>query len=254
MTSIIRALWMMHTAKSPMNRPMKSPAESSPLSNPTSARDGLTYATTLLNMLEGREWETFYLVALKNPVAFRALNDFIQSSEEYHGVTFLHAAVRYSPPLEVVDQMIKICPDSPRACDCLNRTPLHVAVGTGASIGVINYLVRCYPEACNIQDEDGRTPLHIECDSESVLFEGDEGGRGPPSLEVVNALLSGSIKAASMEDEDGTSPIEYAIISNANVRVVKLLQQAAQLYLRRSAKAAQLTSSLRSNHQGGAAA
>jgi ankyrin repeat protein len=233
---------------------MASPAESSPFSVPNSAGDGLTYATILLNMLESREWETFELVALKKPLAFQFLNDVILSSEEYHGVTFLHAAVRYSPPFDIIDQIVKICPNSPRACDCLNRTPLHVAVGTGASIEVINYLVSCYPEACNVQDEDGRTPLHFECDSESVLFEGDQGGRGPPSLAVVSALLLGSIRAASMEDEDGTSPIEYAILSNASVRVVKVLQQAAQMYLRRSAKAEQLGSSLRSNHQGGTAA
>ena len=239
----------MHTMKSPT----KSLGELSPFSDPNSANDALTYATVLLNMLQNRDWETFQLVILKKPLAFQALHDLLLCSEEHHGVTFLHAAVRNSPPIEIIDQIIKICPDAPRACDCLNRTPLHVAVGVGASIDLINYLMKSYPEACTIQDEDGRTPLHFECDSESVLFEGDQGGRGPPSFEVVQTLLSGSIKAASMEDEDGTSPIEYAIISNANVRVVKVLQQAAQMYLRRSAKAAQLTSSPGSNHQGAAA-
>ena len=56
-----------------------------------------------------------------------------------------------------------------------------------------------------------------------------------------------------MEDVDDTSPLEYAIISNADVKVVKILQQAAQLHMRKSAKAGQRERSVRS-HQWGAAA
>lgn len=229
------------------------PEELSPLSNTSTRSDVLSYVSILLNMLDSRDWARFKLVALKHPLAFQALDKVIASSEDFNGMTFLHAAVRNSPPYEIIAKMIEICPDSPRACDCLNRTPLHVAAGVGASVAVIHHLVISYPEACNIQDEDGRTPLHFACDSESLLFEGDQGRRDPPSYEVVKALLSGSIKSASIEDEDNTSPLEYAIISNADVKVVKVLQQAAQLYMRKSANAGQRECTIRSHQQGAAA-
>lgn len=227
---------------------MSSPRDVSPLSHPSPSKDDLlSFVTVLLNMIDTRDWATFKRVALQQPLSFQSLANIIVSCKEYNGVTFLHAAVRNNPPLEIIAEIIQICPDSPRARDCLNRTPLHVAAGTNASVAVVQYLVRSYPEACNIQDEDGRTPLHFACDSECLLFEGDQGRRGPPAFEVVRALLSGSVKAASMEDEDCTSPLEYAIISNAEVKVVKILQQAAQLHMRRTqAQAGQSESTPRS--------
>lgn len=36
----------------------------------------------------------------------------------------------------------------------------------------------------------------------------------------------------SLEDADGMSPLEYAICSDADVKVVKLLQKAAQKHMR----------------------
>ena len=36
-----------------------------------------------------------------------------------------------------------------------------------------------------------------------------------------------------MEDEDEMSPLEYAIFSDADVRVVKLLQRAAQKHMKK---------------------
>ena len=196
--------------------------------------DVLSVITMLLNMLDRKDWATFKLVALKRPLSFQALANIVDSSEDFNGVTFLHAAVRNDPPIDIIAEIVQICPNSPRARDCLNRTPLHVAAGVGASAGVIKHLVSSYPEACNVQDEDGRTPLHFACDSECLLFEGDQGRRDPPDFEVVRALLSGSMKSASMEDNDDTSPLEYAIISNAELKVVKILQKSAQLYMRKS--------------------
>lgn len=36
-----------------------------------------------------------------------------------------------------------------------------------------------------------------------------------------------------MEDDDEMSPLEYAIMSDADVRVVKLLQKAAQKFMKK---------------------
>merc|ERR1712087_558808 len=125
-------------------------------------------------------------------------------------------------------KVIQICPNLPMARDCLNRTPLHVAAGVGASLQVIKYLCLVYPDACEIQDEDGKTPLHCACDVDCKLFEEQLGRRELPTYEVIHTLLSASVAPASMEDKGEMSPLEYAIFSKADLKVVKLLQKAAQ--------------------------
>mmetsp|Transcript_8245 Transcript_8245/g.16963 ORF Transcript_8245/g.16963 Transcript_8245/m.16963 type:complete len:97 (+) Transcript_8245:86-376(+) len=70
--------------------------------------------------------------------------------------------------------LIELCPDSPKARDCMNRTPLHVAAGTGANVMIVELLIQAYPEACQIQDVDGRSPLiwlaihHAHCSKEAT--------------------------------------------------------------------------------------
>ena len=85
----------------------------------------------------------------------------------------LHAIVRCDPPLDIVGQMIEICPDMPAALDCLDRTPLHVAAGSNASASLLMILAHACPSACDFQDIEGKTPLHFACDSSCVLFEED---------------------------------------------------------------------------------
>ena len=210
---------------------MTSPESSS--SSPSLSANALSYLTLLLNIIESKDWTTFNEIAIQNPKAFKALSNIITETIEFNGMTFLHAVARNHPPVKVVADVIKICPELPKARDCLNRTPLHIAAGVGASVQVIKYLTMAYPEACKIQDEDGRTPLHFACDVECRLFEGEPDRREPPSFQVVHALLSASIAPASMEDEDEMCPLEYAILSDADVRVVKLLQKAAQKYMKK---------------------
>mmetsp|Transcript_8158 Transcript_8158/g.20070 ORF Transcript_8158/g.20070 Transcript_8158/m.20070 type:complete len:233 (+) Transcript_8158:94-792(+) len=232
---------------------MASPYSSS--SPPNLSANALSYLTLLLNIIDSKDWSTFKEIMLQNPKAFQALSNIISTTNDFNGMSFLHAVVRNSPPLEVVTDMIRICPDSPNARDCLNRTPLHVAAGVGANVQVIKCLAMAYPEACKIQDEDGRTPLHFACDIDCRLFEGEPDRRDPPSLQVVHALLSASIAPASMEDEDEMSPLEYAIFSDAEIRVVKLLQKAAQKYMKKiHAKGNQDDCNRRSMRQLGGAA
>mmetsp|Transcript_3896 Transcript_3896/g.6905 ORF Transcript_3896/g.6905 Transcript_3896/m.6905 type:complete len:234 (+) Transcript_3896:112-813(+) len=193
----------------------------------------LSYLTLLLNIIESRDWVSFDEIAIRNPGAFQKLSNIVTSTNEFNGMSFLHAIVRNHPPLEIVADVIRTCPNLPSARDCLNRTPLHVAAGVGASVQVVKYLCMAYPEACKIQDEDGRTPLHFACDVECKLFEGQPDRREPPAFEVIHALLCASIAPASMEDADEMSPLEYAIFSNADVKVVKLLQKAAQKFMKK---------------------
>ena len=190
-----------------------------------------------LKLLIRRDWDTLRSTVLSDPALFRNICSAIAACSELNGMTLLHAAVRFNPPLDVVAQMIRICPYLTAATDCLKRTPLHVAAGCKASATLIKRIARAYPAACVIQDEEGKTPLHFACDSSCVLFEDqidDENdastssNRDPPNHESIAALLSISLHAATLEDDEEMSPLEHAIMSNASLKTVQLLQAATR--------------------------
>ena len=196
----------------------------------------MNYVEILLDLIHNRLWEEVEEVAQQRAL-FKMISEHIQQSEEFNGMTLLHAVIKYNPPIQVLESILQAHSDAIKGQDCLGRTPLHVACGTGSDPSIIRMLVRAYPEACDVQDVDGRTPLHLSCDYECVLFEGDQTPSSPPSIGVVRALLSGSLKPVLVEDEDEMSPIEYALVSEADMEVVELLQQASTTARRRIAKA-----------------
>ena len=196
--------------------------------------DVMKYLSYLLGLIESQDWAKFEEVALSNPKTFRFISQSIADCEEFNGMTLLHACVRYGPPIKLLDQMIKLYPQALKGEDCLGRTPLHVAAGSGASQWVIKLLTVNYPEACNVQDEDGRTPLHFACDTSCELFEDDQcTPRGPPALNSIRILLSGSLSAVTLEDVDEMNAVEYAIVSDAPMDVVNLLQRATQRVMKK---------------------
>ena len=193
----------------------------------------MNYVAIVLDLIHCQEWAALEKVATEHKL-FKVISEHIQKCDELNGMTLLHAVVKYNPPLHILDAMIYAHGDALMGQDCVGRTPLHVACGTGASAEIIRRLVKAYPQACDLQDEDGRLPLHLACDTECVLFEGDDQiPKAPPTVNVVKALLSGSLRSVLVEDEDEMSPLEYAIVSDANINVVKLLQKASMTLRRR---------------------
>ena len=190
-----------------------------------------------LDLLALQDWDTLRSTILSDPALFRNICSAIAANSELNGMTILHAAVRFNPPLDVVAQMIHLRPHMTAATDCLNRTPLHVAAGCKASASLIKLIARSYPAACDVQDDEGKTPLHFACDSSCVLFEDqvdiDENDASIPSQESpkhksIVALLSVSLHATTLEDDEEMSPLEHAIMSNASLKTVKLLQAATR--------------------------
>ena len=198
----------------------------------------LQSVAVLLELIEAKDWRMFKFATLSSPSYFQGLNNAIAKCSKLNGMTLLHAAVRFNPPLDVVAQMIEICPDLPAAKDCLDRTPLHVAAGSKATPELLKLLAHAYPAACDIQDTDGKTPLHFACDSSCELFEEDKKNRlkavTPPSYTAIRALLSVSLRAATTEDDDEMNPLEFAIMSDASLKTVKLLQKASTIWLQKT--------------------
>ena len=196
--------------------------------------DMMNYISFLLSLIEAQDWIQLEDFALSSPKTFKVISKSISNCEEFNGMTLLHACVRYDPPIRVLDKMIKLYPRALTAEDCLGRTPLHVAAGSGASPMVLELLTMNYPQAFNVQDEDGKTPLHLACNTTCTLFDdGQCSHRGPLNIDTVRVLLSGSLDAVTLEDADEMNAVEYAIVSDAPMKVVTLLQRATQRVRRR---------------------
>mmetsp|Transcript_40340 Transcript_40340/g.68808 ORF Transcript_40340/g.68808 Transcript_40340/m.68808 type:complete len:257 (-) Transcript_40340:50-820(-) len=198
----------------------------------------------LLDVIHAKRWSALESIVLSNPQVFRMICDNIPMVEEFNGgKTLLHACLPYDPPLKTVAKIIKMLPDSTaalRSQDSMGRTPLHIAAAYTTDPMVVKLLGSVDPETCTITDEDGRTPLHLSCDSTFTIK--DESYKCQPqkpqqcetrSYEIVRALLSESLEASLAEDEDGMNALEYAIISEASIDVVNLLQKASMESLQR---------------------
>eukprot|EP00985_Skeletonema_marinoi_P029301 scaffold27527_cov150-Skeletonema_marinoi.AAC.2 len=183
----------------------------------------------LLDLIDKQDWESFQIIALSNSATFQVIANSIGNCPELNGMTLLHAVVRRNPPLDVVAKMMDICPDQLAAKDCLGRTPLHVAAGSSAEPRLVKLIAHAYPASCDATDEDGKTPLHFACDSTCELFEDDAARSMPREVchDTIRALLSESLLAATIEDEEDMNALEYAILSDAGLRTVKLLQKAS---------------------------
>jgi len=183
----------------------------------------------ILEIIQSENWQSFEYAINIHPIAFQAFARVISQSSELNGMTILHSCVRFNPPPHIVKTLLKLMPESPRCVDCMHRTPLHIAAGMMASLPIMQLLSDAYPHACTMGDDGGRTPLHLVCDSTCALFEGgQESMREPPSYGVVRMLIKVSPSSVPLEDEDGISALEYAILSELPIEVVKLLQYATQ--------------------------
>eukprot|EP00985_Skeletonema_marinoi_P000418 scaffold146_cov146-Skeletonema_marinoi.AAC.2 len=187
----------------------------------------------VLQLLVIQDWETLQSNVLSNPTLFRKITSAMLACSELNGMTLLHAAVRFNPPLDMVAQIIRLCPQMTAAKDCLGRTPLHVAAGSKTSASLIKLIALACPLSCDAQDEEGKTPLHFACDSSCVLFEDhnedeneNDASNQLPNHISITALLSYSFHAATLEDDEEMTPLEHAIMSDASLKTVKLLQAA----------------------------
>ena len=74
-------------------------------------------------------------------------------------------------------------------------------------------------------------------DSYEEWDEGDDmnsqPSRDPPSLDTVRVLLSGSLDSVILEDIDEMNAVEYALVSDADIEVVNLLQRATQRVMKK---------------------
>ena len=77
----------------------------------------------------------------------------------------------------------------------------------------------------------------------SELFEGDEGIiREAPSMETIHSIVMAAPHVVPVEDHEESSALEYAILSNAEHKIVKYLMHVTKTMLSRKSSSNNLAS------------
>lgn len=143
----------------------------------------------------------------------------------------LHIVCYAQPPQDIVSFIAETFPSDILAVDKLERRPLHIAATFGASSSVIKVLTNLHPESAGSVDASGQTPLHNVCQYYPSRYSEEISGISlETGMLAVAKTLCGAAPFAivNLEDSHDMTPIEYAIDSEAPLRVVKYLQKSGQ--------------------------
>lgn len=144
-----------------------------------------------------------------------------------HGHCLLHLALRLHPPFYIIKAMLEAFPDGPSETDCMKRYPLHIAAKYGISVRSMKVLLTANPKAAGALDLNGQTPLHLvfheyNWKTQSQVEFGREFSRA--TLGICELLCRAAPKSVLIE-VDGVSVIESALVEDADLRVVRVLQR-----------------------------
>jgi len=148
-----------------------------------------------------------------------------------HAITpdiIIHFAARFQAPLRVMALLAKAYPMSLKSADSTGRYPIHVAAKWAASPDVMSYIVKMNPSVAGVQDSTGKTPMHYVAEFYIAHFNNVQWSRDDAMLQVVRLLKNAAPLSVNLEDEEGMTCIEYALTSDAHIKVVKTMQRACR--------------------------
>ena len=204
----------------------------------TAAYDRNTWQTLLVALLEGGYWSSF-----KRTIAIPTFVDagrYLDENPAMFGANILHIALFNDPPIDIVESILEVFPETPFLADSVGRYPLHIASSLGLSTEIVVMIAKAYRHACLKQDLDGKTPLHFACSLELTLYEEEDihlGNMKELNSGTIVLLVSITPRAVHLEDCDDMNPIELAILSNASSSIVSILQNISALeHMKKSGK------------------
>lgn len=182
---------------------------------------------TLARLLSQRQWTLLETILTSSAPSSIVIDD----PTLPHAITsdiVVHFAARFQAPLRILSLLARRYPQSLASSDVTGRYPIHVAAKWGATPDVIAYLIKTNPAMAGVPDTTGKTPMHYvgECylqHFDNVLYSRDES-----MLQVVRLLKNTAPQSVNLEDDDGMNAIEYALINDANIKVVKTMQRACR--------------------------
>mmetsp|Transcript_6400 Transcript_6400/g.9323 ORF Transcript_6400/g.9323 Transcript_6400/m.9323 type:complete len:279 (+) Transcript_6400:21-857(+) len=173
--------------------------------------------TQLVTLISNRRWNGLVLYISTKHGSLDASKAIEQVNEK--GQNPLHFACLLSPPVFVVADLVRECPEIVFQLDLSGQSALHAAVSSGSSLSVIQFLTTKNPLAASLSDINGKTPLILACENCNFFNDGH-------LVQVVKLLSQASPLTVDKEDFDGMSALEHAICGGVTKDVVKTLQKA----------------------------
>ena len=131
-------------------------ARQSPASyRPTFTRKLPAMTANLESLVARRKWNRI------RSLLSSADSDLLEVYAQNSARDILHILFASDPPLDVVTDLLTLCPSRVEAIDSTGRTPLHMATASGASAEVVEPLIALHPAAAGSRDSRGETPLML---------------------------------------------------------------------------------------------
>lgn len=186
------------------------------------------HTMTISSLLSQRKWIILESILTS---AANSLSIQIDDPSLPHAITsdiVIHFAARFQAPLRIISLLSRMHPQSLSSSDIAGRYPVHVAAKWGATPDVIAYLIKTNPTVTGMPDSTGKTPMHYvgECylqHFDNALYSCDDS-----MLQVVRLLRNAAPLSVNLEDDEGMNAIEYALASDANLKVIKTMQRASR--------------------------
>lgn len=183
---------------------------------------------TLATLISQRQWGTIDAL-LTNPAAPSLPIDEPGLDNAVTPDIVVHFAARFRAPLRIIALLSKLYPRSLTSPDVAGRYPIHVASKWGATPDVVRFLVEASPAVVGVPDSSGKTPMHYVGECYAAHFSSDHlYSRSDAMLHVVRMLKTSAPNSVNLEDEHGMNAIEYALDSDADIRVIKAMQRACR--------------------------
>lgn len=184
-------------------------------------------ALTLARLLSQRQWSLLDTLVTSTPKS-EVLIDEPSLPNAVTSDIIVHFAVRFQAPLNIVSLLGDVYPHSLASADVTGRFPLHVACKWACTPDVVAYLLKTNPSSAGVPDSLGKVPLHYAAEFYRSHFNDPQYSRNDCMLQVVRLLKTAAPTTVNLEDNDGSNPIEYALISDAHIKIIKTMQRAAR--------------------------
>lgn len=183
---------------------------------------------TVISLISHRQWALLESLLTSKPVSAILIDD--PSVPDSVGADLvMHFALRFQAPINIVSHLTRMYPQSLSSCDDSGRYPIHVAAKWSLTPDVVAYLIKTNPTVVGIPDATGRTPMHYVGKYYIKHFPiNDQDICDDSMLQVVRLLKKAAPHSMNLEDNEDMNAIEYALDSNAHIKVIKTMQRACR--------------------------
>ena len=179
----------------------------------------------LTRLISTRNWSEIENILTSGSIGSFEIDDAKVISES----CIVHFALRHGAPLYIVQLLALKFPRCLTTPDPTGKYTCHVACKYGAMFPVVEYLVHNNIHLAGVQDPSGKAPIHYVGEFYSTFNERPSVREmNDDMLRVVHILREAAPESFILEDIHGCNAIEYAIGSDADIKIIKTMQRTAR--------------------------